>query len=398
MIRAGVGLSLKVNGIEAAVEASALAMEQAQLQKADWALVFCTFLHRANYQEILDSVCLNTQTKNVSGCSAIGVLSNTAEAEAEPGIVVLAVSSSEIQAKPFIVQELGAGGTKAGEEIGEKLKNASGKNALLTLLPDPFHIHPELLFRGIESVLGRIPIVGAAASEDPRINDTFEFYRDTVASSAVSGFLFTGDFSCKIDITQGCQLVGEPCVITRADKNLIYELDGEPAVDVLKKRVPKAVLEDQGSIMRLLFMAFPPTPDQNEITGGDYLVRNLMGFDAETGVLGVAQEVEEGRIIGFTLRNPEMARQDLKNMLDRIKSCEEPSRPYKFGLYFNCCARGSSLYGHEGIDTAYINNVLGDVPVIGFFGNSEFAPLRGKNHLFTYTGVLVMFSESRSGG
>ena len=88
-----------------------------------------------------------------------------------------------------------------------------------------------------------------------------------------------------------------------------------------------------------------------------------------------------------------MARQDLKNMLGRIKSREEPSCPYKFGLYFNCCARGSSLYGHEGIDTAYINNVLGDVPIIGFFGNSEFAPLRGNNHLFTYTGVLVMFSE-----
>lgn len=392
MIRAGVGLSSKSNGVEAAGEASALAMESAGLKKADWALVFCTFPHRANYQEILHSVCSVTQTKNVSGCSAIGVLSNTAEVEAKPGVVVLAVSSPEMRARPFIVYQLGSGGTKAGEEIGDKLKSAVGKNALLTLLPDPFHIHPELLFRGVESRMGKVPIVGAAASEDPRINDTFEFCGDSVASSAVSGFLFSGDFLYTVDITQGCRLVGAPCVITKADRNLIYELDGEPAVDALKKRVPGALLKDPGNIMRLLFVAFPPTPEQNEITGGDYLVRNLMGFDPGTGAVGVSQNVEEGRVVGFTLRNPEMARQDLKNMLGRIKSKEDPSRPYRFGIYFNCCARGSSLYGHEGIDTAYINSILGDVPIIGFFGNSEFAPLSGGNHLFTYTGVLVMFS------
>lgn len=394
MIKAGVGLSVKGSGTEAAGEASARALEQAGIRKADWALVFTTFPHRAIYEEILNSVCRATHTKNVSGCSAVGVLSGTAEVEAEPAVVVLAVSSPSVRAKSFIVHELGAGGMKAGEEIGDKLKNRCGRNSLLAILPDPFHINPELLFKGVESRLGSVPIVGAAASEDPRINDTFEFFGDTVASSAVSGFLLDGDFSYDIEITQGCQPVGPPCVVTKADKNLIYELDGETAYSVLSGRVSKSILDDPGSIMRLLFMAFPPSHGVNDIAGGNYLVRNIMGFDPDTGVIGVAQHVNEGQKVAFTLRNPEMARQDLKHMLDRIKSRESPSHPYKFGLYFNCCARGSSLYGHEGIDTAYINNALGDVPIAGFFGNSEFAPLNGTNHLFTYTGVLVLFSEA----
>lgn len=393
MIEAGSGYSDHENSIDAANTAAKQAMHDAGISKADWAMVFCTFPHRANYQEILKIVCQITKTKNVTGCSAIGVLSNHGEIEARPGVVVLAVSSSNIRSKPFAIYQLGAGGMKAGEEIGDLLKSSKSPNSLLALLPDPFHIHPELLFKGIESRLGEVPIVGATASEDPRINDTFEFHGDTVASGAVSGLLLDGEFSYKVDITQGCQLIGPPCVITKANKNIISELDGEPAFEVLKKRIPKGIIEDPMDILRLLFIAFPPNPDQTDITGGDYLVRNLIGVDQSTGYVAVPQNVEEGQIVGFALRNPEMARNDLKQMLDRISSNQNPENSFKFGLYFNCCARGSSLYGHQGIDTAYISNALGGVPLVGFFGNSEFAPIQNKNHLFTYTGVLVLFSD-----
>ena len=393
MIEAGSGYSDHENSVEAANTAAKQAMSDAGIGKADWVMVFCTFPHRANYQEILKIVCQITKTKNVTGCSAIGVLSNHGEIEAQPGVVVLAVSSSNIRSKPFAIYQLGAGGTKAGEEIGDLLKSSKSPNSLLALLPDPFHIHPELLFKGIESRLGEIPIVGATASEDPRINDTFEFHGDTVASGAVSGLLLDGEFSYKVDITQGCQLIGSPCVITKSNKNIISELDGEPAFEVLKKRIPKGILQDPMDILRLLFIAFPPNPDQSEIIGGDYLVRNLIGVDQSTGYVAVPQNVEEGQIVGFALRNPEMARNDLKQMLDRISSDQNLENSFKFGLYFNCCARGSSLYGHQGIDTAYISSALGGVPIIGFFGNSEFAPIQDKNHLFTYTGVLVLFSD-----
>ena len=46
-----------------------------------------------------------------------------------------------------------------------------------------------------------------------------------------------------------------------------------------------------------------------------------------------------------------------------------------------------------GIDTAFISSALGDVPIVGFFGNAEIAPLRGRNRLFTYTGVLALIGE-----
>jgi len=393
MIKAGVGYSIHENSIRAGREAALQAMEQGDLAKADWALVFCTFPHRARYREILKSISNITQTANVTGCSAVGVLTNSAEIEGEPGVVVLAVSSDNMRGIPFLVRHSGDGGIKAGVEIGEHLLPIQGDNVLLTLLPDPFNIHPELLFRGVESKLGEIPIVGAAASEHPAMGETYEFLGDRVSTGAVSGLLLEGNFTYGIGITQGCQPVGLPCIITKAQTNIIFELDGRPAFEVLKEQVPGRIIENPMDMMRLLFVGFPPDPEEKEIVGGDYIVRNLMGFNPDTGIIGVAENVREGQIMTFTLRHPTMAREDLKQMLERLLSSRESNKPFKFGFYFNCCARGSSLYGYQGIDTAYITQAIGEIPVIGFFGNSEFAPLRGRNYLFTYTGVLVLISE-----
>src|SRR3990172_4284699 len=393
MIKAGVGYSLSENSGQAAKEAATQAIETGNIAKADFAVVFCTFPHRGGYKEILKSVCQITGTMNVAGCSGIGVLTNYGEVEAKPGIAVLAVSSDEMQTTSFLVNHTDDGGMKAGLEIGGRLIPIKGENALLTILPDPYHIHPELLLRGIESRIGEIPIVGASASEHPALHETYEFYGESVVSGAISGFMIQGSFPHRIGITQGCQPVGIPCIITKSDQNLIFELDGQPAFEVLKKQVPKRILENPRKLLRLLFVGFSPDPKETEIIGGEYLVRNLIGINPNTGVIGVAENVREGQIMTFAVRHPIMAREDLKQMLERLASSRDSQKPFKFGFYFNCCARGSSLYGYEGIDTAYITHALGEIPIIGFFGNSELAPLKGINRLFTYTGVLVLISE-----
>lgn len=393
MIKAGVGYSLSENSGQAAKEAAMQAIETGNIAKADFAVVFCAFPHRGGYKEILKSVCQITGTTNVAGCSGIGVLTNYGEVEAKPGIAVLAVSSDEMQTTSFLVNHTDDGGMKAGLEIGGRLIPIKGENALLTILPDPYHIHPELLLRGIESRIGEIPIVGASASEHPAFHETYEFYGESVVSGAISGFMIQGSFTHRIGITQGCQPVGVPCIITKSEQNLIFELDGQPAFEVLKKQVPKRIRGNPRDLLRLLFVGFTPDPTDTEIIDGEYLVRNLIGINPDTGVIGVAENVREGQIMTFTVRHPIMAREDLKQMLDRLASLKDSQKPFKFGFYFNCCARGSSLYGYEGIDTAYITHALGEIPIIGFFGNSELAPLKGINRLFTYTGVLVLISE-----
>jgi small ligand-binding sensory domain FIST len=393
MIKAGVGISGNLNASEAAGEASIQAMENGELTRADWALVFCTFPHREKYKHILRTVCDITRTTNIIGCSGIGVLINSAEIEAQAGICVLAASSDSIETSSFMFGDPTDRGFDTGVKIGKRLKPIESENALLALLADPFKFDPELLFSGIESEVGYIPIVGATASENPYINETSVFSGYNVSQRSVSGIMLKGEFNYSIGITQGCQPVGSPFLITRCENNIIIELDNKPAYEVLKRHVPRTILENPNDLIRTLFVGFSPDSEKREITGRDYLIRNLIGINPQRGIIGVAQDVRDGQAIVFAIRNPEMAREDLKQMLERIESSSDQKKPFKFGLYFNCCARGSSLYGQKGIDTAYIGHYLGGVPIIGFFGNSEFGSLHGQNHLFTYTGVLALISE-----
>ena len=92
------------------------------------------------------------------------------------------------------------------------------------------------------------------------------------------------------------------------------------------------------------------------------------------------------------MREPAAAEKDVLRMAERVAAAA-PRGGYAFGLYFNCLARGRSLYGREGVDSAALTRHLPGMPLLGFSCNAEIAPLRGANHLFTHTGVLVLFSE-----
>ena len=75
-------------------------------------------------------------------------------------------------------------------------------------------------------------------------------------------------------------------------------------------------------------------------------------------------------------------------MLHRLKkkNDEKPT----FGIYFNCASRGDALYGKPNVDITYIQEILGEFPLIGFFGAYEMAQMPQGVQLYSYTGVLVL--------
>ena len=75
-------------------------------------------------------------------------------------------------------------------------------------------------------------------------------------------------------------------------------------------------------------------------------------------------------------------------MLERLKA-KEPELP-AFGVYFNCAARGEAVYGRKDVDLEAIQEVLGEFPLIGFFGGFELAQVPAGLQLYSYTGVLVL--------
>jgi small ligand-binding sensory domain FIST len=391
MIRAGAGQSSSPSTEQAVAEAAATAMAQAGVPRADAVVVFFTVEHARHSHTLFSTLTRITGTDRIVGSSAAGILTGSGEVEGQYGIAVLVFSSDEIQSRPFLFQPLRERDGEVGAKIAQTLA-PGGLSSLLILFPDTYHGRPDQLLQALEQQAGFCPVVGAGSSENGIAQATYQLCGEECASNSVAGAQLSGSFEMAIDITQGCQPITEPLVITRADKNLIFEINHRPALEIFSQLLKGPLAQDLRRALMFLFVGLPAGTDPATFAPGQYLVRNIIGLDPEKGSIGIAEEVTEGQSMIFTLRDGQRARDDLNQMLERQRRKLEGRAP-AFGFYFNCCARGSSLYGIPGIDSAYIRQALGEFPLIGMFGGYELAPLGQRNRLFAYTGVLALITE-----
>lgn len=392
MIRAGVGGSEQRSTSAAVAEAACRALKRAGIARADWAAAFFTADHAARPRELVSALSRALGTDCLFGSSAVGLVTGEGEIEGSSGMAVLAVAGEEIVGRPFIFEPLKNNEADLGARLGDFLARTHEKNELTVLLPDTYNGRPQRLLQTMADKAGFHPVVGAGSTENGAAGATFQLCADRVASNAMAGAYLSGAFKAHIDITQGCQPISEPMVITKGERNLIHEINDRPAIEVFAKLLKGPLADDIRRALAVLFVGLPADRRENSVAAGKYLVRNIVGLDPQKGILAVAEEVEEGEAMVFAMRDGQRAREDLGQMLRRQSEALGAKKP-AFGLYFNCCARGSSLYGIPGIDSAYIRQALGDVPLIGMFGGYELAPLGGANRLFAYTGVLALVTE-----
>jgi small ligand-binding sensory domain FIST len=114
-----------------------------------------------------------------------------------------------------------------------------------------------------------------------------------------------------------------------------------------------------------------------------------VGFAEPRRALALPERLAPGDRIAFLLRDADAAREDLKAMLGGVAGVRPAA-----GLYFDCCARGASLFGVEGLESGYLGHAFPGVPIAGMLGSCEIGPVGGTTELLTYTGVLAIFDAS----
>jgi small ligand-binding sensory domain FIST len=130
----------------------------------------------------------------------------------------------------------------------------------------------------------------------------------------------------------------------------------------------------------------------SERNRGDFLIRNLVNMNPKDGSVTIDEKVDVGQTIQFNRRTADAAHLDLEQTTEAVRDKLNRREP-QFGLYFNCLGRGFGLYGRPDHDVDLIRRDLGDFPMVGFFGNAEFAPVGGRNFVHSYTGGLVVFTD-----
>ncbi len=376
----------------AATRATEAALERAAARRADLAVVFATTNYQAEYPTLLATVREVSGAPSPIGCSGMGVLTSDGEFEGQPGVAVLVVSSDSLLARPFWVPAALSDASSTGKTIRRLIDPLPDGPRLLVLLPDPFSVQMARLISEIEEDPSTLPIVGAAASGGPGERKSFQWRDPEIGLHGASGMLLMGDFALRLGVAQGCQPIGEPSRISRAHANQIEELDGRPALERLQKTVAALPKQEVERAAQSLFAGIAHEEAEHPVRQGDLLVRNIIGVDPHSGMVAVAEQVRQGQVVQFVLRDARAARADMRRMLESLYTATQRLRP-RFGFYFNCLGRGVGLYGDPNHDITLIREFFGDLPIVGFFGNGELAPVGGRNYAHSYTGVLAIIGE-----
>ena len=386
MIAAGTGLAVGGTVDNAALEASLQAVERSGTDRADLALVFVTGDAYARAHEALHAVRRVTGAPVVLGCSGTGILTERREVEEELAVAVLVVRCERLVATPFSFERQGEQ-RDLGTELAQKIGSTVAEGGCVLVLPDAMGCNPPSLLTQLGESLGFVPVLGAVAAGRPM----FELYNTDAAEGALVGVALSG-LGPVIGVTQGCTPIGEPYVITHAEANVIQRIGSRPALEMLTQAIranpdTEARIGDAG-----VFAGLAMDPAKSPLERGDFLVRNLVGVDQSSGALAVAERVRVGQTLQFQIRDAQASREDLREMLDELVERLNGRRP-AFGCYFDCAGRGRGLFGVPDHDVTLIRERLGDFPLVGFFGNGEFAPIGRRNFFHNYTGALVIFPE-----
>jgi small ligand-binding sensory domain FIST len=256
---------------------------------------------------------------------------------------------------------------------------ARHSGALLGLLHgDPGNPATPLL---IDQLAKRLPNLFAVGGITSSQSDNLQVAGSRVVRGGVSGLLFAPEIAVAAGHTQGCTPIGPRRRITRSRRNVLIELDGEPALEMFKQDIGEVLARDLNRAAGYIFAGLPVEGSDE----GDYLVRNLVGIDAAQGLVAIGDYAEEGAEVMFCRRDGNTARTDLLRMLGDLQG--RIATPPRGAVYVSCLGRGRQQFGDESQELCLIREELGDVPLLGFFANGEIFA----NRLYGYTGVLTLF-------
>lgn len=402
-----------------------LAQLRAQMALPDYAhsptlaLLYITDHYASAARDILEHLSAELpEITDWSGTVGVGVASNNVEYFDEPALVVMLCELPTDQYRVFSgVAPLGL-----GFEAHTALVHADAGTPDLAELIEEMAGRTDsgYLFGGLAS--SRSQTVQFAVGGDG-------FMRGQGRSTGVfhgglSGVAFGEGVNLVSRVTQGCLPVSKARTVTAAERNVVTQLDGEPALDVLLRDLNVSLEQPQAALTAVratLAGLMRPADaggragDSSVVSrtgnfGSDVLVRHIIGLDPARRGVAVADQVEPGMQLAFCQRHVQAARADLIRVCAEIReelepeeltvdtahalgasgleAAPHPARRIAGAVYVSCSGRGGPHFGGPSAELQIVRRALGDVPLVGFFAGGEIA----RHHLYGYTGVLTVFT------
>ena len=319
------------------------------------------------------------------GCSTAGEISSGGVADGT--LVVTALSFT----RPGLsVASTGIEGVRDSRAAGERLAAGLGPAAAVIVLGQGVDINGSALIAGLAGILGPdVSISGALAGDGGAFRKSWVLAEGAVSGGLVAAIGFgPGGPSVTSGSAGGWKPFGAARRATRAEGNVLVELDGEPALEVYRR-----YLGDYAKDLPASGLLFPLAilNDDRTDTG---VTRTLLGVDDASGSITLAGDVAEGGYLRLMHAGTDA-------LVDGAEAAARAARPPgsrngdSLALLFSCVGRKLVFGDAVDEEVEAVGEVLGaGWTLAGFYSNGEIGPGReGRCRLHNQTMTVTCVTE-----
>jgi hypothetical protein len=322
-------------------------------------------------RELLAGIADTVGTENIVGCTTDGEISCSGFGT---GSAVLGgIATDKISFHVASATGIGEDSDAAGRKLAA---NLPGSVRYVQAFSDGLTGDGCGILRGMMSVLGEsTPICGGAAADGVRFQETRQFCGREILSDSVVGIGFSGDMKVGIGVQSGWSPIGIARKVTRSCKQIVYELDGRPALEVYSRLFGK-----HAENLPMVGIEYPlGLVDCSEVLDDpDYnvVLRASVSIDHNDGSIRFAGAIPEGAMVRLTCG-------DLKCTLEAAgraaKAALADLGSYRPAMvfFFSCMARRTLLGRRTEEEVEKVRREAGaDVPILWFYSYGEFCPTK----------------------
>lgn len=314
--------------------------------------------------EVVNYLNSNYPNAIIIGCSTAGEISNITVNDNSVSLTAIALEKVQCRKESVTIKDMECS-FKSGQKLAKNLASEDLRHMII--LSDGLNVNGADLVAGLKSELPDVSITGGLAADGADFEQTFVINGNEIVDKTIIGLGFYGDelnvgFSSK----GGWDSFGIERLVTKSEKNVLYELDGQPALELYK-----SFLGEEAQNLPSSGLLFPLSMRVDE--NSQPVVRTILAISEEDQSLTFAGNIPEGSYVRL-----------MKANIDRLIAGAESSAKHancnienssQLAILISCVGRRLVLKQLVEEEVEIVRDVIGEKPKItGFYSYGEIAP------------------------
>lgn len=284
------------------------------------------------------------------------------------------------------IKDVGENSEKAGAAVVQKF-NPDGLKHIFVISEGSF-VNGSALTKGMQEALPKVLITGGLCGDDARFEKTLASYNESPKEGEIIAIGFYGDtFEASFSIYGGWTPFGPERLITKSEGNILYEIDGKPALDLYKTYLGDKAKDLPGSALIYPLNVKSKENDQS-------FVRTILNIDEAKNAMILAGDVPEQSSVQLMMTNMDSIAAASETAATR--AMEGRNAPPQLALLISCIGRKLVLDQRIEEEVEEVMSVIGtDVVISGMYSYGEIAPFYGERNckLHNQTMTITLISE-----